>query len=84
MFLLYFNDLNMAVAHSKVHKFADYSNFSDASHSLKHLNKTINFDLSNLVQWLRTNKISLNVNTEICSNVRTEIVVFRPVTKIYV
>ena len=34
----------------------------------------VNFDLSNLVQWLRASKISLNVN-------KTEIVVFRLPTK---
>ena len=45
-----------------------------ASHSLRNLNKTVNFDLSNLVQWLRANKISLNVN-------KTEIAVFRSPTK---
>ena len=26
------------------------------------INKKINFDLSNLVQWLRTNKVDLHVN----------------------
>ena len=37
----------------------------------------VNFDLCNLVQWLRANKISLNVN-------KTEIVVFRsPIKQIY-
>ena len=70
LFLLYINDLNKAVVHSKVHYFADDTNFLYASHSLKNLNKTVNFDLSNLVQWLRANKISLHVN-------KTEIVVFR-------
>ena len=63
-----------AVVHSKVHHFADDTNFLCASHSLKNLNKTVNFDLSNLVQWLRTNKISLNAN-------KTEIVVSRSPTK---
>ena len=62
LFLLYINDLNKAVVHSQVHHFADDTNFLYASHSLKNLNKTVNFDLSNLVQWLRANKISLNVN----------------------
>ena len=38
------------------------------------MNKTVSSDLSNLVQWLRANKISLNVN-------KTEIVVFRSPTK---
>ena len=50
LFLLYINNLNKAVVHSKVHHFADDTNFLYASHSLKNLNKTVNFDLSNLVQ----------------------------------
>ena len=70
LFLLYINDLNQAVVHSKVHHFADEANFLYASHSLKKIIKTINFDLSNLVQWLRANEISLNVN-------QTEQVIFR-------
>ena len=74
LFLLYINDLNKAVVHSKFHHFADDTNLLYASHSLKNLNKTVNFDLSNLVQWLRGNKISLNVN-------KTEVVVFRSPTK---
>ena len=37
---------------------------------LKKINKTINFDLSNLLQWLKAKKISLNVN-------KTELVIFR-------
>ena len=74
LFLLYINDLNKAVVHSKVHHFADDTNFLYASHSLKNLNKTVNFDLSNLVQWLRANKISLHVN-------KTEIVVFQITNK---
>ena len=74
MFLLYINDLNKAVEHSKVHHFTDDTNFLYVSHSLKNFNKKVNFDFSNLVQWLRANKISLNVN-------KTEIVVFRSPTK---
>ena len=74
LFLLYINHLNKAVVHCKIHYFADETNFLYASHSLKNLNKAINFDLSNLVQWLRANKISLNVN-------KTEIAVFRIPTK---
>ena len=74
LFLLYINDLNKAVVQSKVHHFADDTVFLYASHSLKNLNKTVNFDLSTLVKWLRANKISLNVN-------KTEIVVFRSPTK---
>ena len=76
-FLLYINDLNQAVVHSQVHHFADDTNFSYGSHCLKKINKTINVDLSNLVQWLRANKISLNVN-------KAELVNFRsPKKQIY-
>ena len=74
LLLLCVNDLNKAVVHSNFHHFADGTNVLYASHSLKNLNKTVNFDLSNLVQWLRANKISLNVN-------KTVIVVFRSSTK---
>ena len=40
-----------------MHHFAGDSNLLYASSSLRDINKKINFDLSNLVQWLRTNKI---------------------------
>ena len=77
LFSLYINDLNQAILHSKVHHFADDTNFLYASHSLKKLNKTINFDFSNLVQWLRAIRISLKVN-------KTELVIFRsPKNQIY-
>ena len=56
LFLLYINE------HSNVNHFADEINVLYASHPLKHLNKTVNFDLYNQVQWLRANKISLNAN----------------------
>ena len=35
LFLLYINDLNQTIVHSKVYHFADDSNFLYASHSLK-------------------------------------------------
>ena len=54
----------------KIHHFADDTNLLYASSSLKDINKKINFDLSNLVQWLQANKIALNVN-------KTDIIIFR-------
>ena len=45
LFLLYINDLNQAILHSKLHHFADDTNFLYASHSLKKLNKTTNFKI---------------------------------------
>ena len=42
--------------------------------SLKKINKYINHDLSQIVQWLRENRISLNTS-------KTEIILFCPKTK---
>ena len=70
LFLIYINDLSRSIKNSKIHHFADDANLLYASSSLKDINKRIKFDLSNLVQWLWTNKIVLNVN-------KTDIVIFR-------
>ena len=75
LFLLYIKDLNQTILHSKVYHFADDTNFLYATYSLKKLNKRIHFDLSNLVLWLRANRISLNVN-------KTELVIFRSPKKL--
>ena len=70
LFLIYINDLSKAIIFSSVHHFADDTNILYVSSSLKDVNKKINHDLSNLVQWLRADKISLNLS-------KTEIVIFR-------
>ena len=61
LFLLYINDLNQAIKFCKVHHFADDTNLLCLSNSIKKLNKLVNADLKHLVNWLNTNKISLNV-----------------------
>ena len=70
LFLIYINDLTKAIIFSSVHHFADDTNILYVSSSLKDISKKINHDLSNLVHWLRANKISLNVS-------KTEIVIFK-------
>ena len=70
LFLKYINDLSRSIKTSKIHHFADDTNLLYANSSLKDINKKINFDLSNLVQWFRANKIALNVN-------KTDIVILR-------
>ena len=45
LFLLYINDLNLAIKHCKVHHFADDTNLLYANYSFKELNKFINKDL---------------------------------------
>ena len=73
LFLIYINDLSKAIIFSSVHHFADDTNILYAS-SLKDINKKIIHDLSNLVQWLKANKILLNVS-------KTEIVTFKSHSK---
>ena len=74
LFLICINDLSKVIICSSVHHFADDTNISYVSSSLKDINKKINHNLSNLVQWLRANKISLNVS-------ETEIVMFKSHSK---
>ena len=47
-FLLYINDLHVAIKHCKVHDFADDTNLLIINKSLKRLNKFLNIDLKNL------------------------------------
>ena len=57
------DDLSQSIKNSKIHHFADYANLLYASSSFKNIDKKINFDLSNLVQWFQANKIALgNIN----------------------
>ena len=74
LFLMYINNLSKAIIFSSVHHFADDTNILYVSSYLKDINKKIDNDLSNLVQWLRANKISLNVS-------KTEIVIFKSHSK---
>ena len=75
LFLIYINDLSRSIKNSKIPHFADDTDLLYASSSIKDINKKINSHLSNLVQWLRENKIALNVN-------KTDIVVFlKKITK---
>ena len=45
LFLIYINDLNVAIKHCKVHHFADDTNLLNINKSPKHLEKFINIDL---------------------------------------
>ena len=59
LFLIYINDLHIVTNYSDIHQFADDTNLLYSSKSLKDINKKINFNLKNIVLWLRANKISL-------------------------
>ena len=70
LFLLCFNDLNLAIKYCKVYHFADDTYLSYTNFSIKKLNKMLNKDLMNLTNWLNANKISLNVG-------KTEMILFK-------
>ena len=70
LFLIYINDLNTAIKHSLVHHFADDTNLLHINTSMKKLNKLLNHDLKSLCNWLKANKIALNV-------AKTEFLYFR-------
>ena len=74
LFLVYVNDLHEAATHSLIHHFANETNTLYCSKSLKKINKYINHDLFQTVQWLTANRISLNVN-------KTELIIFRSKNK---
>ena len=59
--MLYINDLNQVIKFCKVHHFADDTNLVYFGKSIKKLDKFVNVDLKNLVNWLNANKISQNV-----------------------
>ena len=61
LFLLYVNDLNKSIKNSRAYHFADDTNILLSNKSLELLAKEMNQDLKNLSQWLKANKLSLNV-----------------------
>ena len=75
LFLIYINDLHVAINHCKVHHFADDTNQLIINKSLKRLNKLLNIDLKHLTNWLNAIKISLNVS-------KTELITFKPKRKV--
>ena len=70
LFLLYINDVHKAIKFCITRHFADDTNLLINNNSLKQLQKDLNYDLRQLCNWLKANKISLN-----CT--KTELIVFR-------
>ena len=69
LFLIYINYLQQVTKHAEIHHFADDKNLLYSSQSRKGINQKTNFELKNIVHWLRANKIFLNTK-------KTEIVLF--------
>ena len=58
---IYINDPSKPISFSNIHSFADEANIFYESKSLQNINKKINYDMHRVTNWLRTNRISLNV-----------------------
>ena len=71
LFLIYINDLYKCMKYSKTCHFADDNSMIQSHSSLQILSKRINKDSSNLSNWLKANKLSLNIE-------KTELALFRP------
>ena len=70
LFILFINDLHLAVQYSSVHQFADDTNLFVVEKPLKQLNKKVHRDLKVIIKWVGANKLSLNTN-------KTEIIIFK-------
>ena len=71
IFLIYLNNLHKSIRFSKTYHFADDTSIIQSHPLLEKLSKQVNKDLSNLSNWLKANKLSLNVK-------KTELVIFGP------
>ena len=62
LFLIYINDLDLALKFSETFQFADDTNLLHMSKSSESLNIQVNSDLVLLHEWLTANKIALNAD----------------------
>ena len=61
-FLIYVNDLHGASAHINPIMFVDDTNSFCSSEDTKTLFETMNFELRKIFKWLKTSKISINMD----------------------
>ena len=74
--LIYLNDLHLTAKYSNVYHFPDDTNLLNFNNYVKFINKQVNHDLKNFVNWLQANKISL---------IKTELVLFiSPKKQLYI
>ena len=60
--LISINDLHVGIKYFEVHHIAYNANLLTFNSRVKSINKQINYDLKNLSNWLKANKISQNVD----------------------
>ena len=61
LFLIYINDLATVSRNSLLILFADDTNIFSTGKNLSELRESLNEDLVNIAEWLRCNRLSLNV-----------------------
>ena len=71
LFLLYINDISSVSNVFSSVLFADDTTLLYSSNNLKELSATVNNELSNIMQWLNANRLSLNIEI-------TNLMIFRP------
>ena len=74
LFTIYINDMHNAFKKCLVHHFADDTNLLYTDKDPHNLQKVMDKELKVLVEWLRANRLSLNVD-------KTEFIIFRPPRK---
>ena len=74
LFTIYINDMHNAFKKCLVHHFADDTNLLYSDKDPRNLQKVMDKELKVLVEWLRANRLSLNVD-------KTEFIIFRPPRK---
>ena len=62
LFLLFTNDLHKNIDHCNSILFADDTTVYKGHRNLNYLKWCLETDLSNIIQWFKTNKLTLNVN----------------------
>ena len=65
LFIIYINDLQMAVENSKMSMYADDTFVSNETRSKRDIREELYSDFIKICEWLKANKLSLNfLNTE--------------------
>ena len=70
LFFLYINDLQSIFSKSALHHFPDDTNLLFPDKKLDPIESVTNHELELLVEWLQSNKLSLN-------ETKTEVIIFR-------
>lgn len=70
LFLIYINDLIKCLKYLKIINFADDTTAYVSCKTVNNLQECVTYDLKTLIEWFRSNKLSLNIN-------KTNYIIFR-------